>query len=140
MKNEIVKIISYLNILELPVNTLISKESITIAYRKLAHIYHPDVANARYKDGEKFKKLQEAKDYLLNNINYVNDLIRNDFSSPDCRTNNNYDYENWKQQEEFKRRKAEEDRLRKEREEFERRRQEELKRQREAEKRQKRKD
>ena len=101
MNNEIVKIISYLNILELPVNTLISKESIMIAYRKLAHIYHPDVANARYKDGKKFKELLEAKDYLLNNIDYVNTFIRNGFSFTDSRTNNNYDYEKWKHEEEF---------------------------------------
>lgn len=117
MDNEVLKIISYLTLLELDIKTQISKEMVIDAYRKLAQIYHPDVANSRYKDGKKFIELQEAKDYLINNMSYVNSLIRTGFSSATTNTksSNDYAYEKWKQ---------EEDRLRKQREEEEKKRKE----------------
>lgn len=138
MDNEVLKIISYLTLLELDIKTQISKEMVIDAYRKLAQIYHPDVANSRYKDGKKFIELQEAKDYLINNMSYVNSLIRTGFSSATTNTksSNDYAYEKWKQEEEFRRRQQEEERLRKQREEEEKRRKEaEEKRRREEEQR-----
>lgn len=133
MNNDFVKVISYLNILELPIDSEISKEIVVNAYRKLVQIYHPDVANNRYKDGKKFIELQKAKDYLINNITSVNILIMTGFSSVSSKPYNDYVYEKWKQEEEFKRRKAEEDKIKREREEAERKRHEEIRRKREAE-------
>ena len=135
-----VKIISYLNILELATDKPISEEIVKEAYRKLAQIYHPDVANARYKDGKKFIQLKEARDFLIDNIDSVNSLIRNGFSSSSSSaySRSNDAYERWKQEEEFKRRKAEEDRIKKEQEEAEKRRQEEIRKRKEAEEKKKR--
>ena len=133
MNNDILKIITYLTLLELDIENLISKEMVIDAYKKLSKVYHPDVANNRYKDGKKFIELQQAKNYLIENISYVNSLIMAGFSSFSSNVNNDYAYEKWKQEQEFKQRKAEEDRLRREREEAERKKQEELRIKREAE-------
>lgn len=146
MEKEIIKIITYLNLLELPLNKIVTKEKIEEAYRKLSHIYHPDVANSRYKDGKKFIELKNAKEFLINNISYVNQIINGNYS--DFKTNDNqynyynsnfyseYDngeneYERWKKDQEFKERwrKEKEEQQRREREEADRRKREELKRQ-----------
>lgn len=89
-------------------------------YRKLSHIYHPDVANARYKDGKKFVELKDAHDYLIENIDYVNGLIRNSFSSNGNQSRystNDAAYEKWKQEQEFQRRRQEEENRRRQEEE-----------------------
>lgn len=132
MNNDILKIISYLNLLELPIDKPITQDAVIDAYRKLSKIYHPDVANSRYKDGKKFIELQEAKDYLLNNLSYVNNLISSGFSSF-TKNNNDDAYERWKQEEDFKKRREEEEILRKQKEEEERRRQEAERRKKEEE-------
>lgn len=133
--NDLIKVISYLTLLELSIDSKITEEQVKTAYRRLSKIYHPDLSNERYKDGKKFIQLQEAKDYLINNLSYVNRLIASNFSTGSSHTSSNYDYEA-KQREEAARRAREEaarrqreaeERERKRREE-ERRRQEETKR------------
>ncbi|MBO7078947.1 MAG: InlB B-repeat-containing protein, partial [Bacilli bacterium] len=125
MNNEIIKIISYLNILELPTDSPIDEYSVKSAYRKLSQVYHPDTANKRYADGEKFKELKIAEEYLLNNMAYVNSLIRNGFSQSNSYSTSNDAYERWKQEQEFQRRQKEEETRKKAAEEAERKRREE---------------
>lgn len=79
-ENENIKIIKYLILLELDSNTFITEEMINKQYHKLAKIYHPDLADEKFKNGEKFIQLQEAKDYLLKNIYKVNNILNNNFS------------------------------------------------------------
>ena len=74
------EIIEYLVLLELNINEAYTIDNILNNYKELAKLYHPDTSIKRYKDGNKFIKLNEAKDYLINNIDYVNDLILNDFN------------------------------------------------------------
>ena len=74
-------IIKMLVLLELSTDEPYSEQDVSTNYRKLSKIYHPDVANERYKDGSKFKELLEAKDYLLANVTHVNSLIKNGFNS-----------------------------------------------------------
>ncbi len=108
--NDTVLIIKYLTLLELDLKTEISEDIIKIQYRKLAHVYHPDISNDRYKNGNKFKELKEAEEYLLKNISYVNKLIRNNFNSnTSSQTHNNpyediyrWTYQQWKWEEEQK--------------------------------------
>lgn len=132
MDKEILKIISYLNIIELPNDKPISTDIVNESYRKLSHIYHPDVANARYKDGKKFVELKEAREYLLKNLSYINDLIRNGFSNSSSKSsssnNNQEDYYRQKQREEENRRKKEEDDIRRQEKEKNRKEQEARKR------------
>ena len=138
MDKEILKIISYLNILELPNDKPITVDLVNEAYRKLSHIYHPDVANARYKDGKKFVELKDAHDYLIENIDYVNGLIRNSFSSNGNQSRystNDAAYEKWKQEQEFQRRRQEEENRKRQEEERIRKEQEAARRREEARKR-----
>lgn len=138
MDKEILKIISYLNILELPNDNLITSDQVNEAYRKLSHIYHPDVANARYKDGKKFVELKDAHDYLIDNIDYVNNLIKNSFSLSSGQSRystSDAAYEKWKQEQEFQRRRQEEENRRRQEEERIRKQQEEARRREEARKR-----
>lgn len=72
----IIKITVSLTLLELPVEP-VEEEKIKQQYRAISKIYHPDVANERYKDGKRFTELKEARDFLLENINYVNEAIVN---------------------------------------------------------------
>ena len=76
---EIPKIIKMLTFLELPLDKVYNVEDVQKNYRNLAKIYHPDTASERYKDGQKYKELVEAKDYLINNYKNINELILNDF-------------------------------------------------------------
>lgn len=140
MNNDTVKVIQILTILELPLNQTVTLEIVNSQYKKLAKIYHPDVANSRYRDGAKFKELKVAQEYLLANINYVNRLIASGFSSSSSnsfsRTSNYYE-EQKKQDEERRRqeelRKQEEQRKRREEAERKRREEEERRRREEAE-------
>ena len=133
MENDNVKIISYLNILELPIDQPINAEIVNGAYRKLSKIYHPDVANDRYKDGKKFIELQNARDYLIANVDIVNSAISNGFSS--SFSTSDAAYEHWKQEQEFKRRQQEEQEKKRRAEEAERRRREQERRKQEEQKR-----
>ena len=73
-----VLVIRYIQLLELNEDTDITEEDITSSYRALSKIYHPDIANSRYKDGKKFNELKKARDYLLEYIEDVNS-IRKDY-------------------------------------------------------------
>lgn len=124
MNKDAVKIIQMLTLLEISINQTLTVELINNQYRKLAKIYHPDVANSRYIDGIKFKELKQAQEYLIDNINCVNGMIQSGFSSVNTNNNENTNnqYFDQKRQEELRRRQEE---LRK---------QEELKRQEELKK------
>lgn len=100
--NEVIIIIQYLTLLELDIDKTITHQNIQSQFRKLSHIYHPDIANERYSDGKKFIELQQAKEYLISNIEYVNIMIRNGF-----RTNYDIKDELRKQREETARKEAE---------------------------------
>lgn len=83
MEHETPKVvIQYLTILELSLDKTITKEMVKQQYRKLVHVYHPDASVDIYHDGERFQLLQKAYEYLSNDIDYVNTLVRNDFRSP----------------------------------------------------------
>lgn len=72
-----VEIIKYLTILELPTNQLIDIEILKKQYRKLSKIYHPDVSKEdSYKNGDKFKNLNSAYEYILHNIDRCNMVIQ----------------------------------------------------------------
>ena len=100
--NEVIIIIQYLTLLELDIDKTITHQNIQSQFRKLSHIYHPDIANERYSDGKKFIELQQAKEYLISNIEYLNIMIRNGF-----RTNYDIKDELRKQREETARKEAE---------------------------------
>lgn len=127
---EIIIIIQYLTLMELDIHAPISEEIIQREYRRLAKIYHPDVANLRYKDGNKFKELNAARAYLITNLDKVNNYISKGF----YRAFDPYEAER-RRREEAARRAAEEENKR--REEAERRRREEALRKAEEEKRRK---
>ena len=141
-------IIEYLKIMELDLNTPIDKDIIAKNYRRLSKKYHPDVADKKYSDGKKMSELNNANDFLRNNIEYVNLLIskgfREFFYYSGGYKNNNYDYSSRYQEEERKRqeerRRQEEERKHQEeikrRQEEERKRQEEIRRKEEERKRQ----
>ena len=132
--NDLIKVISYLTLLELSTDSKITEEQVKTAYRRLSKIYHPDLSNERYKDGKKFIQLQEVKDYLINNLSYVNRLIASNFSTGFSHTSNNYDYEAKQREEAARRAREEAARRQREAEERERKRREE-ERQREEERR-----
>lgn len=75
MDNATIK--NYILLLELPLNKAITLDDIKRAYRRLSKKYHPDTAGVEYKDGKKFTELTKAKDFLTENIDYVNRIISN---------------------------------------------------------------
>ncbi len=83
-------IIKMLVLLELSIDEPYNTEDVISNFRKLSKIYHPDVSNERYKDGTKFKDLLEAKEFLINNEYYVNELIKNGFVFSKSKANNGY--------------------------------------------------
>ena len=80
----------YLKILLLDSHNTISVADIETNYKKLVKIYHPDTCIDAYKDGKMFIEITNAKDYLINNINSVNEYIRNkNFNSKTTRNTTN---------------------------------------------------
>ena len=79
MNSDVKTIIKYLTILDLPLDKTISQEIVKAQYRKLAKIYHPDAHQDIYSDGEKFKQLNEAKEYCIAHIDEINHMIEGDF-------------------------------------------------------------
>ena len=71
-------IVKYLTLLELPLDKFLTIEKVKENYRKLSHVYHPDAANERYKDGKKFIELKEAYEYVINHINEINKEMGNE--------------------------------------------------------------
>ena len=66
------KTIKYLKVLGLSTTGPVDENEIKKAFRNKAKIYHPDTCEVRYKDGKMFILIQEAKDYLLENLDYIN--------------------------------------------------------------------
>lgn len=124
MDSRTTKVIKYLTLLELNFNKPITEDIINCEFRKLSQVYHPDVAKARYSDGKKFIELQEARNYLIENLTFANNLILNGFN-----TNDNSYNEEQRHRAETEMKVAEE---LKRRAEFEKRNAEELRRQAEA--------
>ena len=147
----------YILLLELPLDKAISLDDIKRAYRRLSKKYHPDTASVEYKDGKKFTELTRAKDYLIDNLDYVNRIIANgqinstyssSYSPFNIFDDNNDEFEDFdfswfgtfyreqqrRHAEEERKRKAEEERKRREaeekrrKEEYERRQREEAER------------
>ena len=85
-------IIQYLTILELPLDKPITEQDVKSQYRKLVHVYHPDASVDVYQDGERFKLLQKAYEYLKEDLDYVNSLIRNNFQNNASYNSNSYGY------------------------------------------------
>ena len=98
MQSKINKIISYLNLLELPLDRRINKEDVEKQYRilALALIYHPDVSSKHNNSDDKFIKLQEAHDFIIDNIDYINFLIENNFSTDNRTEHQNVNKKNKK--------------------------------------------
>lgn len=69
-----VLVVRYIQLLELNEDTDITEEDVISSYKALSKIYHPDIANSRYKDGKKFNELKKARDYLLEYIEDVNSI------------------------------------------------------------------
>lgn len=82
---DIKTIIQYLTIMELPLDKPISQEIVKSQYRKLAKVFHPDAHQEIYADGEKFKLLKSAYDFLYANIDLVNRLISTNFQNAGSR-------------------------------------------------------
>ncbi|MCR4898419.1 MAG: J domain-containing protein, partial [Acholeplasmatales bacterium] len=93
MERTISEIIEYIVVLELDIKKPYTYDDVENNYKQLSKIYHPDTAIKRYKDGKKFMLLNEARAYLIDNFEYVNKLIINNYNYYD---NNDIDYENVK--------------------------------------------
>ncbi|MBQ8164133.1 MAG: DnaJ domain-containing protein [Clostridia bacterium] len=100
-------------------NTLTSKD-INNQFRKLMVFYHPDHNNTdAFSDGEKAKKVNAARDFLIENLDAVNAYIRKKFNKQTdedrfqekaAREAEEQAYRQQQQYEEERRRKEEEDR------------------------------
>ena len=73
-----VEIISALNQLDFwPIEKELTEQEINKKWRLLMKYYHPDVNDtAVFKDGEKAKKVNAAHDFLIQNLEAVNEYIR----------------------------------------------------------------
>lgn len=80
----------YLDVLELSNIERLDESTLKKAYLKMSKKYHPDVCDEKYKDGIMFKKVNEANDYLKNNIDIVNEYLKN----PSAYQNNNFNRNN----------------------------------------------
>lgn len=54
----------------------ITKSEILSLYKNLVKIYHPDVSAEIFRDGSMMAKINVAKDFLIDNIDVVNEYIR----------------------------------------------------------------
>ena len=79
--NEKTKIMKYLTLLELDNENKVDEQLIQKKFRELSFTYHPDLADEKYKDGKRFVELQEAREYLISNITYVNKILFNKTSN-----------------------------------------------------------
>jgi len=71
-----INIKKYINILELDINSLhkLTEDDIKKAYKKLAKKYHPDVNQGNKESEEKFKLINEAKDFLIKNLGIIKSI------------------------------------------------------------------
>ena len=85
-----VQIKSYLEILDLSSESQIDEAKLKKAYLKKSKIYHPDVCEDKYKDGVMFKKINEANNYIKENLSLVNDYLTNPNKYNYTNTSTNY--------------------------------------------------
>ena len=73
-----IEIVSALTQLDFwPISKELSKEEIHSKWKLLIRYYHPDTNNtAAFKDGEKAQKVNQAHDFLIDNLEIVNKYIR----------------------------------------------------------------
>ena len=76
---DIKTIVSYLTLLELPLDKEVNLDTLKNQYLSLSKVYHPDTSIERYADGKKFILIKNAYDFLSKNIGLVNYLIQNNF-------------------------------------------------------------
>lgn len=81
----------YLIILEIDKETEIDESKLKKAYIKASKKYHPDVCEEKYKDGLMFKKVNLANTYIKDNINEINDYLKNP-NKYNYSYNTNYQY------------------------------------------------
>ncbi len=89
------KIKEYLDVLELSSIETLDENTLKRAYLKMSKKYHPDVCDEAYKDGVMFKKVNEANDYLKNNLETVNNYLKNPNAynyEENVNVNNTYTY------------------------------------------------
>ena len=90
-----------------PISKELTEEEIHTRWKQLIRYYHPDVnKTAIFQDGEKAKKVNNAHDFLIANLNIVNAYIR--------KINNIKTEEEILKEKQEQQRKAEEERKRKE--------------------------
>lgn len=73
------KVIAALTTLGLPIDKTFTVDELHEHYRKLAKGYHPDSGSSAFSDGEQFKKLSEAYEFIKKNYIYVDFYIKNDY-------------------------------------------------------------
>ena len=66
----------YYKILEFQLDSVLTEELIKSQYRKVVKKYHPDTCAEEYKDGKDFLLLKEAYDFLLQNFESLNLVMR----------------------------------------------------------------
>ena len=101
MIDDIGTIISYLNLLELPMGEQLTKIIIRKSYKSLNKKHNLSVESSGEKDISWFAELKQAKKYLIRNISFVNALIRANFQIDNIKNFDN-EHELWKNEEEFK--------------------------------------
>lgn len=83
------RVLEYLRILGIPTDVDFNEEDINRNFKMMANLYHPD-KNKINDNGEKFKRLQEAKDFLLSNFNLVKNLKLHESINSYNSSDNNY--------------------------------------------------
>lgn len=76
MSLDIKKAISSLTLLDLAEAVRITPEIVQAQYRKYSKLYHPDTSPDMFKDGRKFNQLSDAKEFLIQNLDGVNDYLQ----------------------------------------------------------------
>ena len=77
------QIIMSLTELDLPLDKEITEADVKAKYRSFSKVFHPDGnEHAAFQDGEKQKKLNAAKDFLIDNLDAVNRFIRSQNGTP----------------------------------------------------------
>ena len=97
----------YLIILGLDQEESITEKLIKDKYRELAKLYHPDT-NRKTASSAQFIKITEAKDYLIDNLEYANIYLQqkesskkqNNWTSEDNNRGYDYSYNSYRTQEE----------------------------------------
>lgn len=89
------KVKESMHLLGLDGEKYLNEQVVKSKYRKLASKYHPDVCEEIYKDGEMFKKINEASSYLIDNLDEVNKYLADPIKYNEENVNYNYGYEGY---------------------------------------------